>query len=113
LDLPSSLKGTVSAEKCNGYFGVPKPAPPKLDVEGCPNVVTDPKETRLLSFGEGFWSRETLASFANGLDRSGEYDCRPAISFQKKNRKEGGRVREDDWGDIFVRQEGYVSLAAA
>jgi len=61
-------------ERRGGYFGVPKPAPPKLDVEGCPNVVTLPKETRLLSFGDGLASLD-LASFANGLDRSGEYDC--------------------------------------
>lgn len=53
------------------YFGVPNPAPPKLDVGGCPNVVTLPNETRLFSFGEGFGSR-TTASLAKGDDRSGE-----------------------------------------
>ena len=57
------------------YFGVPNPAPPKFEVEGCPNVVTLPNETRLFSFGEGFGSRAT-ASLANGDDRSGECDYR-------------------------------------
>lgn len=57
------------------YFGVPNPAPPKFEVEGCPNVVTLPNETRLFSFGEGFGSRVT-GSLAKGEDRSGECDYR-------------------------------------
>jgi hypothetical protein len=56
-------------------FGVPNPAPPKLAVDGFPNVVILPKETLLFSFGEGTGSR-ALLSLANGLDRSGEYDYR-------------------------------------
>ena len=57
-----------------GYFGVPNPAPPKFEVEGCPNVVTLPNDTRLFSLGEGMGSRMTCSPFAKGEDRSGEYD---------------------------------------
>jgi len=53
-------------------LGVPNPDPPKLAVEGFPNVVTLPKETLLFSFGDGTASLGT--SFAKGDDRSGEYD---------------------------------------
>lgn len=55
------------------YFGVPNPAPPKFEVEGCPKVVTLPNETRRFSLGEGMGSRVTC-SFARGEDRSGEYE---------------------------------------
>jgi len=55
------------------YFGVPNPAPPKFAVEGVPNVLTLPKDTRRFSFGEGTASRLT-GSLANGDDLSGEYD---------------------------------------
>jgi hypothetical protein len=56
-------------------LGVPNPAPPKFEVDGCPKVVTLPKETRLFSFGDGFGSRIT-DSLASGDDLSGEYDYR-------------------------------------
>jgi hypothetical protein len=56
-----------------GYFGVPNPDPPKLEVLGCPKVVTLPKLTRLFSFGLGPESLfPATVSFASGLDRSGE-----------------------------------------
>ena len=48
-------------------------------MEGCPNVVTLPNETRLFSFGEGIASRPT-ESFASGDERSGEYDSRQLYS---------------------------------
>ena len=80
------------------YFGVPNPAPPKFEVDGCPNVVTLPNETRLFSFGEGFGSR-AIASLANGDDRSGEYDC---------NKLDPRRdIHEDDWEDIVSHQEDF------
>jgi hypothetical protein len=70
----SSSWGRLYNKPCNirPYFGVPKPAPPKFEVAGVPNVLTLPNDTRRLSFDEPNASLVTGSLLANGDDLSGE-----------------------------------------